>query len=262
MQLIVDTQIISYAIKGALKESLPSDFSITSTIAQELLRVRDIPKGGARYFTPPPQGLSPEHRDRYLSGRAIHGTDRPTDRPLFKNSTDRVMMDFNNEYPSLIEYGHAGISWLIKTANRKVYEESIRHLPKGERKTLIHNFEFLVNCKVNCIPVNTESVSGAFSLLRRATDDGVTFKSDFRNSLNDMLILATARCEGATIRTDDKLLAQFAKGSGLSEVANQGELYDLTFPVPGRGRQRTSRESKGYRNTGWRFAIHRAPSRG
>ncbi|WP_163013815.1 hypothetical protein [Streptomyces sp. S1] len=259
MKVIVDTQVISYAIKGARKEPLPSEFSITSTIAQEILRVRDISKGNARYFTPPPQGLLPEQRDKYFSGRAIHGTGHPKDRPLFKNSTDRVVMDFNNEYPSLVEYGHAGISWLIKTGNRKVYEESIGHLPKGERKKLVRNFEFLADHKADCIPVSTEIVSGAFSLLRRATDDGVTLKSDFRNSLNDMLILATARCEGADIRTDDKLLAQFAKESGLSKVTDQGELYELSFPVPDRGRQRASRESKGYRNTGWRFAIHRAP---
>lgn len=64
MRIILDTQVVSYAKKGSLREPLPSDFVITSTVAQGLLRVREKSTGGARYFTPTPYGLAPEARAR------------------------------------------------------------------------------------------------------------------------------------------------------------------------------------------------------
>lgn len=257
MRVILDTQVVSFAKKGILP--LPSGFSITSTVAQEFLRVREKSTGGARYFTPPPQGLSPDGRANYLAGRSIHGGDRPSNRPLFKKVTDKVVMDFNNEYPSVVEYGHLGISHLINTANRGIYIESITHLPKHERKNLIENFEFLADHRAECIPVDSDCVSIAFFWLREMVSTGMNLKADFRNSLNDMLILATARSKRLNLWTMDELLAQFAREHDVSEVASQGDFYELAFSdVPGPER-RESRESKGYRNTGWRFAIHRAP---
>ncbi|MEU1232166.1 hypothetical protein [Streptomyces sp. NPDC005828] len=260
MRIILDTQIISYAIKGKSKEPLPEAFSITSTVAQELLRVRDIPSGGARYFTPPPQRIAPEQKGAYLRGGPVHRTGYPSNRPRFRNSTDRIVMDFANEYPAVVEYGHLGISWLIRTGNRRVYEESITHLPKDERKKLVGNFEFISHHVEDCVPVNSDIISGAFSLLKQVTDEGVAIKADFRNTLNDMPILSTARHERAKIQTEDKLMAQFAKKFSIFGVKESGDHYELICSDPEPRRKRDSHESKGYRNTGWRFAIHRNPS--
>ncbi|MEU1872021.1 hypothetical protein [Streptomyces sp. NPDC019793] len=256
--LILDTQIISYAAKGKLGEPLPSRFSITSTVAQEFLRVRNLLTGDARYFTPPPQGMSPVAQVSYRAGRSIHRGGRPGDRPLFKRATDKVVMDFNNEYPSVVEYGHAGISHLINTANRGIYAESVAHLGKRERKKLVEGFDFLVGHGVECVPVDSNSVHIAFGLLKEAERKGVNIKSDFRNSLNDMLILATARASGGHLWTMDGLLARLAKECGVGEMASRGDYHELSFP---QGHEREwcgSRESKGYRNTGWRFVIQQA----
>jgi predicted nucleic acid-binding protein len=258
MRIILDTQVISYAVKGKLEDPLPSEFVITSTIAQEFLRVRDKATGGARYYTPLPHGLLPDARINYLSRRSIHGGQRPSNRPLFKRVTDKVLMDFNNEYPSVVEYGHAGMAYLINTANRAVYAESITHLPKRERKRLIGNFDFLADHAAECIPLDAASVSVAFRYLKACEAKGVNLKADFRNSLNDMLILATGTSRGAGLCTMDGLLAQFARDHGVAEVERRGELHDLTLRREVSER-RESRESKGYRNNAWRYAIHRVP---
>lgn len=169
-------------------------------------------------------------------------------------------MDFNNEYPSVVEYGHSGIAYLNNTGNRNVFTEAITHLPKRERKKLIDDFEFLVDHRAQCIPVDSESVPIAFSMLKEMTSKGFNHKADFRNSLNDMLILAAARSKQFRLRTMDGLLAKFADEHNFSEVVRRGELYELAFADPPAPERRESRESKGYRNIGWRFAIHRAPA--
>lgn len=82
MRAILDTQVVSYAIKGSLEQPLPPDFAITLTVAQELVRVRNEATGDARYLTPPPLGISPDRRANYLAGQSIHGDDRPSNRTL------------------------------------------------------------------------------------------------------------------------------------------------------------------------------------
>ncbi|WP_411090119.1 type II toxin-antitoxin system VapC family toxin [Streptomyces sp. 061-3] len=256
---IIDTQIVSYALKGSpIVEGSIAGFSITSTVAQEFLRVRDVATGDARYFTPPPNGLGPGAKDAYVAQQKIH-LDRPSDRPLFKKATDRLIMDFNNEFPSVVEYGHIGIAHLLNTANRPIFGESVNHLPKRERKDLLEKFTFLADQGVRCIPVRAESIPAAFDLLKRLIKRGFNLKSDFRNSLNDMLILGTAIANGADLWTKDELLAQFAEDEGLSKVKSCDSHFEITFSASESALRRVSRESKGYVNTGWRYSMDRAP---
>ncbi|WP_416478275.1 hypothetical protein [Streptomyces sp. LKA04] len=257
---IIDTQIVSYAMKGAAPNAEIGDISglsITSTVAHEFLRLRDIKTGDARYFTPPPYGLGPGAREFYMANRKIH-LDRPSDRPLFRRVTDKLVMEFNNEFPTVVEYGHVGISHLLNAGNRAVFSESVNHLPKRERKDLISKFTFLTSKSVRCVPVQPECVPVAFDLLKRLMKRGFNLKSDFRNSLNDMLILGTAISCGGDLRTKDELLAQFAADEGLSKVYSRDDHYELKFGETEGSVRRVSRESKGYVNTGWRYAMHRA----
>ncbi|MFH8254836.1 hypothetical protein ACH4D8_07875 [Streptomyces roseolus] len=232
---------------------------VTSTVAQEFLRVRDTATGDARYFTPPPFSLGPIARQAYAAQQKIHG-DRPSDRPLFKISTDKLIMDFNNEFPSVVEYGHAGIAHLLNTGNRAIFTESVNHLPKRERKDLLDKFTFLVDQGIQCIPVQSACVPVAFDLLKRLIGRGFSLKSDFRNSLNDMLILGTAIENRVDLWTKDELLAKFAKDEGLSGVKSRDSHYELEFSASATKPHQGSRESKGYINTGWRYSMHRASS--
>lgn len=256
MAIIIDTQIVSYALKGSsIAGGGLSGFSVTSTVAQEFLRVRDVATGESRYFTPPPHTLGPAARDAYFAQRKIHG-DRPSDRPLFKRATDKLIMDFNNEFPSVVEYGHLGISHLIGTANRVIFSESVNHLAKRERKDLLGKFIFLAEQRVECIPVKADCVPVAFGLLKRLIARGFNLKADFRNSLNDMLILGTAITRGADLWTQDELLAQFAAEELTSKVKHRDTHYEIPVQSSENSIRRVSRESKGYINTGWRYALH------
>ncbi|MEU3987165.1 hypothetical protein AB0F24_02075 [Streptomyces platensis] len=236
-----------------------SGFFITSTVAQEFLRVRDAATGEARYFTPPPYGLGPIARGAYFAGQKIH-SDRPNDRPLFKRATDKLIMDFNNEFPSVVEYGHAGMAHLLNSGNRAIFEESVNHLPKRERKDLTNKFTFLVSRGVKCVPVQPECVPVAFDLLKRLMRRGFNLKSNFRNSLNDMLILGTAVANEVDLWTKDELLAQFAEEECRSKVKACGNHYEINFSERADCARRISQESKGYVNTGWRFVMHRPPA--
>ena len=256
---IFDTQIISYAMKNSsMIDGDIAEFSITSTVAQEFLRVRDTISGSARYFTPPPYGLHPKFKELYLAQQKIHA-DRPSDMPLFKRSTDKLIMSFNNEFPPVVEYGHAGIAYLLNTGNKAIFSESINHLSKRERKDLIGKFMFLTTRGVNCIPVQQKCIPLAFDLLKRFSKRGFNLKQNFRNSLNDMLIFGTALANEADLWTKDELLAQFAEEERLSTVKSRGDHYELAFDSTSVGVRRISQESKKYVNVGWRFVMHRPP---
>ncbi|MFJ4032316.1 hypothetical protein [Streptomyces griseoluteus] len=255
MTIIVDTQIVSYVFKGSsIVGGGLSGFSVASTVAHEFLRVRDVATGEARYFTPPPHTLGPAAREAYIAQRKIHGG-KPSDRPLFKRATDKLIMDFNNEFPSVVEYGHLGISNLIDTANRVIFSESVNHLSKRERKDLVGKFTFLAEQRVECVPVKAECVPIAFDLLKRLIARGFNLKADFRNSLNDMLILGTAITRGVDLWTQDELLAQFAAEELTSKVKHRDTHYEIPIQASGDSIRRVSRESKGYINTGWRYAL-------
>ncbi|WP_275464854.1 hypothetical protein [Streptomyces noursei] len=250
---------MSYAMKGIQVEKSISNSFITSTVAQEFLRVRNTETGDARYFTPATHKFSPLAIEAYLAGRKLF-LDRPSDRPLFKGLTDTLIMDFNNEFPSVLEYGHIGIADLLNTGMQGIFSESVNHLPKRERKDLVRKFRFLVDQGVKCIPVGQAHIPLAFDLIKRLIGRGSNLKADFRNSLNDMLILGAAIANNADLWTKDKPLAQFIEEEGLSQVKSRRDHYEITFNATENEPSRASRESKGYINTGWRYAIHRAPT--
>ncbi|GAU66664.1 hypothetical protein SSP35_03_03120 [Streptomyces sp. NBRC 110611] len=253
---IADTQIISYAMKGVLKESI-AGFTIPSTVAHEFLTVRDRNTGKSRYFTPSPQILSVPPRVTPETGPAVV-MDRPGNMPRFRNRTDRLVMDFNNEFPSIVEHGHMGMAALINSAGDRIFREAIFHLPKKEKKALTAKFHFLIEEKIRCIPINGQHAQLAFDLLRSLIASGVNLKANFRNSLNDMIILATALKSKSSLWTEDDLLANFAKRHLEPDVSFRDGVYRIEFPERSSERQK-SRESKGYVNTGWRFALHRIP---
>ncbi|MCO5992989.1 hypothetical protein [Actinoallomurus rhizosphaericola] len=257
--IIADTQIVSYIMKGSPAAGDLSGFSITSTVAQEFLRVRDIATGNTRYFTPPPYSLSPRAKAAYETQEKIY-RDHPRDKPLFKRVTDKIVFDFNNEFPSVMEYGHVGISHLINTQNRTIFSQSLSHLPKPERKDLMNKFSFLAEQGIDCIPIQPESISIAFDFLKLLIKRGVNLKGDFRNSLNDMLILGTAVANESDLWTEDKILAQFAEDEGISKIKSHRGHFEISINEPNIADRRVSRESKGYINTAWRYAIHQPPA--
>ncbi|MFE7577512.1 hypothetical protein ACFU5Z_22525 [Streptomyces sp. NPDC057521] len=244
--VVADTQVVSYAMKGVPGFSA-ENVVISSTVAHEFLNVRDRLSGKPRYFLPCSRSVAD------MAPMAAH--DSRGGRPRFRNTSDLLLMDFNNEHPSVAEYSHNGMSQMINTGAIGVFSVAVSHLPDSQARKLVDRFEFLVSMRVNCRPIQGRHVEGGYELFREHMGKERA-KDDFRNSLNDMLILSFAldtTSNGGIFETRDKLLAEIA-ARYFDKRVERGPLIRLTRS-PTTTTRKVSRESKGYINTGWRFQF-------
>lgn len=246
---ILDTQVVSYMMKGRLAGPDPENEAITSTVAHELLRMRDKWSGSPRYFLP-------GHLTRSESAIVPQlAATHPTNRPLFKRRADHISIDFNGELPPVREYSHLGITLVINSRDIRFFKASIRHLPKPERKTLEATFEYLISTGLRCIPLDDHGVRAGLEQLERFTTGGGNVKKDFRNTLNDMLILGVALRHKCPIHTLDKELARIAAPHFHTRTTD-GALINLEPRIDFTADRKPPRESKGYINRGWHYRTY------
>ncbi|GAA1008683.1 hypothetical protein GCM10009564_21860 [Streptomyces thermogriseus] len=246
---ILDTQVVSYMMKGRLPGPDPENEAITSTVAHELLRMRDKASGQPRYFLP--ARLTQAESAVVPALAATH----PTNRPLFKRRADHISIDFNGEFPSVREYSHLGMALVINLRDVRLFRASIRHLSKPERKILEANFDYLISTGLRCIALDDQGVRAGLEQLVRFTTGGGNAKKDFRNTLNDMLILGVALRRRCSIRTLDKELVRIAAPQFHTRSAN-GSLINLEPRIEPSIDRKPSRESKGYINRGWHYRTY------
>ena len=235
----------------------PQDVSravISSATALELLEVQ---RSGAskkpRYYLYPP--LVPE-----LNGddEVVRKWDRGHKRGVglgAKNRTDQVILDFGSDFPVVVEYGHLMVGWLLKNKRVDMYARRILHLDKQERRRLIEIFTYLIENDLYCLTLDRITAQIGIDLLRQyATSGGNNLKADFRNSLNDMLILATSINSGIDLLTEDRALWRFAIHTLNLPSNTKGPL--ITLETSSKTTQSTiSRESKGYINRSWEVRV-------
>jgi len=257
---IFDTQIISYAIKDRWPEGIkPQDISrgsISSVTAHELLRVRlSDTANRPRYYLYGP--LVPE-----LVGdnATLRKYDREHKRLSLgaKRRTDQVILDFGADFPVVVEYGHLMIGWLLKHKRLDAYARRVAHLDKQERAELIGTFSYLMENDLRCLSLDSATAQIGIDLLHRyAMSGGNNLKANFRNSLNDMLILATSMNSGMSLLTEDRALLRFAAHTLSLPFSNKGELVELG--TSSSAKPALVRESKGYINRPWEaYARNRA----
>ncbi|MEV6543397.1 hypothetical protein [Streptomyces sp. NPDC051665] len=246
---ILDTQVVSYMIKGHLTGPNPESEAITSTVAHELLRMRDKLSGNPRYFLPG-HGRQAE----YAMLPAIAAA-HPANRPVFRRRADRISIDFNGELPSVQEYSHLGISLAINRRDARVFRAAIRHLSKEERKKLEATFDFLITTGLHCIPLDDGGIQTGLAQLESFTTTGGNAKKDFRNTLNDMLILGVALRHNYPIHTLDKELTRIASPHFHTKTTD-GFLFNLEPRQGIEEARKISRESRGYINRGWRYRAY------
>jgi predicted nucleic acid-binding protein len=246
---ILDTQVVSYMMKGRLPGPDPVSHVITSTVAHELLRMRDKSSGSPRYFLP---GHASHAEYATLP---VLATAHPTNRPVFKRRADRISIDFNGDLPSVQEYSHLGISLAINRRDVRIFRASIRHLPKQDRKTLVAIFEYLIATGLRCLPLDETGIRTGLVQLERFTATGGNAKKDFRNTLNDMLILGVALRHNHRIYTLDKELTRVASPQFHARTAD-GALFSLEPRQGPKGERKISNESKGFINRGWQYRTY------
>ena len=228
---IMDTQVISYAMKGRWPGDMePRDVShtlISSVTALELLEVRHPDSNKkARYYLYPP--LVPELTEDDEATREWDRTHKGRVRLTAKNRTDQVILDFGGDYPVIVEYGHLMIGWLLKRKRIDVYSRRIAHLDKRERRRLIEIFNYLVDRDLRCLSLDRTTAQVGMDLLRQyETSGGNNLKANFRNSLNDMLILAASINSGVDLLTEDRALWRFAIRALKMPLKTKGALIEL-----------------------------------
>lgn len=243
---ILDTQIISYALKK--RSDLPiNEKAITSITANEFLLIQGTNPAQANYYVPIP---SRTHFPVTDDGVGLISLKLNRDHPFPKNSTDQIILDFGNEYPTIIEYGNLAISILINKQIVNLFNEAIKFCVKQQRKIIRKRFNFLLEKKITCIPLTKNAVDIAMKLFSEFVKK-YSLKKDFRNSLNDILILASAIDSSATLITEDSLLNKFAASQYSGKYKKQLNVVTINFENATNSSSRKSLESKGYINRGW-----------
>lgn len=255
---ITDTQILSYYFGGRV--NLPSHkLCISSATASEFLLMYSDNPAKANYYPILP------HRYHLPYGSPTGGS-LQTPKIFFdsrrhalsgQRRTDKILMYFGNQSPSFVEFGSLAISHAINQGNVFSYSVSIAHLPKKRQKFLKKKFRFLVDSGIQCSPVTKQTVAIGMNLLALFLEHYEP-KANLRNTINDMLVLATAMDQSLLLNTDDDLLRRFAADvlkAHCSPCAPVGTMVDFLSTVPNRRQQML--DSKGYINRGWQFMERR-----
>lgn len=249
--MFIDTHVVSYAKRGRLGQSIRGA-AISSVAASELLLVYGVSRTAANYYVPLTYGL--------CTGPSIASLKR--DHPYSKRSTDRVVFSFGSDFEPLIEFGSNAIAKMVNDRDVELLRQSISFLDKRKQKVIREDFGFLLENDVRCVPLRPATVEIAYRLLEAFQLSGERFRTTFRNTWNDLLILAAAWDHSDELRSSDSQLNRFAAlsfgecsewVSGLLKI----RLHAAAVPPQRRG----SRESKGYVNKGWRAAFQTGASR-
>ena len=244
---IFDTQLISYAMAGTF--DLPANAHVSSTCAQELLLMQTDRHDRNRYYIPalgrhPYQALTPELVRKHFSAQ-------PNMQP-FKRSTDKLILDFSGDYPTVVEHSHLAVAHAINDGQRELLEAFATAVPQQSRKAVVRRIRFLLDREVQCVPLTMRAAESSQALLAEFVRTR-NLKSRFRNSLNDLLHLAVAEQSGLVMHTRDGELAGFAYERFGAPVAHPSpEQFAVDFsPDEEPNARRKMRESGGYINRPW-----------
>ncbi|MGR9249443.1 hypothetical protein [Rhizobium leguminosarum] len=246
--MMIDTQILSYAYKG--REIAVSSARISSVAAHEFLEVYD-PDSTTRF----------RYYIKYLSGRHF-GAPAISPSHWKGGAVQRLVLDFGSDYPQLIEFNSRATAAIINDRNIPAFGHILSSLDKPLQKKLRPRFAFLCEQIGECVPLGPQTAEIGIQLLWDFVQHH-NVKSNFRNSVNDMMILAAAISGREHLLTDDNLLARFAAAQQQAPLREVGQgLVEIDFERKTKVTKRLSSESKGYINRGWRIALdtqRRAP---
>jgi hypothetical protein len=238
---MLDTQQVSYLMATG-SDWLDGPPCISSVTAQELLLMQtDDPARNAYYIPVPGRGFGYSVNPVGLS-RAGRAAGR------FKWQTDRLILDFDNAYPTVVEYSHQAVAGAINGGRWSLLDEQARLLGVDRHRVVRRRLRFLAEHGVQCVGLTRESAELGVDLLGDFADR-YTLKRRFRNSLNDLLGLAVAVTNGTDLQTGDRLLARFAR-ERLAAVVDDGGVPRISFETA--PAHRVNRDAKGYVNGRWR----------
>ncbi|WP_139792976.1 hypothetical protein [Pseudophaeobacter leonis] len=247
-QMLLDTQVIS----ASWKQHAPiTDACVSSVTAKEFLEIYDrasfkhdkyyIPIISNRHF----HGLNVSHGGKFTRER------RPS-----AHLCDKLIVDFNRDYPTLVEHGSKSVSLSINQPRRGNFNWATSHLSNSLKRRVTGRYNYMVSRGVKCLAVNSGILDLSMALLYDF-ERTYNIKENFRNSFNDIMILSTAVHYGMPLRTEDSLLARFSaqKFGGMIAEQKTGVIIDFDSTLR---RSLGRKESKGYIHRGWRVAMRKS----
>lgn len=261
LDLIIDTQILSYRFKGVDQDIHSNNLAISSITANEFLLAQPKDLEKPNYYIIHPSSYGHGHRlnaintiDEGDSFFADYFKNPKWARTRGTRRTDQVIIDFGNQFSAYREFGNEAISEIINKNKPGMYKISIAHLPKNKQKYLVTRLKYILNNGYYCYPLTDSIIEQALSLFSVFTSEH-NCKGEIRNTVNDILILATAIDKGKKFLTYDNLLGRFAAKHCEASIHQGGNTLLIDFSEEKVIERRKNKESKGYINRGWSYAI-------
>ena len=253
MDLIVDTQILSYRFKGVKKHIHNGILAISSITANEFLLAQSKNAEQPNYYI--------IHPARYAHLLYAEGTGfvvpehfgNPKWARMGARRTDQVIIDFGNQFSAYREFGNEAISEIINEKKLTIYKISISHFPKRKQKLLLKRLNYILDSDYYCYSLTKSAIDKALSLFYKFISE-YNCKGNIRNTINDLLILSTAIDREKKFLTNDNLLNRFA-AEYYKAPAHKDEDQLLIDFSDKQIKKRTNRESKEYINSGWSYAL-------
>ncbi|WP_140394986.1 hypothetical protein [Arthrobacter sedimenti] len=242
MRVLLDTNIVSKMKQGQPVTLPAGELITTSVVLQELFLAQKSDESGFAYALP----VVGRHAMSALYFRP-HVKLRPISR-----EADKLLLDFNQEHPSRVEFGHLSITQVYKRNLRLLLSQHLHAVGKTKRRLALENYDYLHGIGVSAIPLGVKTAQLGLDLYQDFKQIAQP-KKNLRNTLNDLFILAMAVDANASLITDDRLLATFAGQVSPRVLEERGEVYVSTPREPVARRRSTG--NKGYKNTQWRAKV-------
>ncbi|MBH8566508.1 hypothetical protein I8748_30885 [Nostoc sp. CENA67] len=243
---ILDTQVISYAFKGVYDGQVNQQL-ISSVTAKEFLLIQGSDRTAANYYVPLPRRMKNYSPEKDMAFPRM-------DHPFSKWNTDQIILDFGQDYPSIIEFSNYAITEVINLKAKNLFREATRFLNKDQKKLILRRFRFLLDSQVQCVPLSKSVLNQGIHLFYEFLSN-YNVKSEIKNTINDVLILATAIDLSAVVITKDSLLNRFSSEYFDTVVQVHKEFITIDFGTRKGTNCSKSRESKEYINRGWKVRM-------
>jgi len=253
VDLIVDTQILSYRFKGVEKDIHSRSLAISSITANEFLVAQPKNSEQPDYYIIHPARYS---HLLYVEGSGFSVPEHfgnPKWARMGARRTDQVIIDFGNQFSAYREFGNEAISEIINKKKLEIYKISIAHLPKQKQKYLLRRLKYVLDSGYYCYSLTKSAVDQALSLFSEFVSEH-NCKGNVRNTINDLLILSTAIDREKKFLTNDNLLNRFAAEYYEAPIHKDKDELLIDFSEK-QVEKRKNRESKRYINKGWSYTV-------
>lgn len=251
----IDTNILYYKYANKKYPVQVKGQNIVSINALEFLRnIEKVHNNRAKYHIPV---ASVGHI--FMHGEFMRAHNR--DRPFPKHVSDAIIFDFKQDYDSYALYNNETMTDVVNSKMKELFQLSISFMGKEEYKEIKSKFSFLIKNDITVHSISETEIATSYDLLDRFLKKH-SIKEDFRNSWNDLLILAKVINIGGNLISTDKLLNNFAAKEFSASIKKNNDFIEFQFPSTSVKSDDDwfKKESKGYINRGWTFRMNKGKS--